>query len=110
MLVIKMGIVLERWLNGLPVMLQTIFGCTLIAKLRSILLMEANFNAANKQIYGIKMLDYVRKYTLLPKEIYSRWNKFAGDRTLSKIFFYDIVRQLCQTPTSCLAAVDIDNC
>jgi hypothetical protein len=29
-------------------MLQKLFGCSLITKLRSILLMEADFNSANK--------------------------------------------------------------
>jgi hypothetical protein len=38
-LVVKRGIVLERWSNGLSVMLEKIFGCSLITKLRSILLM-----------------------------------------------------------------------
>ena len=61
-LVVKLGIVPERWANGLSVMLQKIFGCSLITKLRSILLMEADFNAANKIGYGIKMMANVRKY------------------------------------------------
>ena len=55
-LVVKRGIVLERWSNGLLVMLEKIFGCSLIAKLRSILLMEADSNATNKVIYGVRML------------------------------------------------------
>jgi hypothetical protein len=46
-LVVKRGIVLERCLS---VMLEKIFGCSLITKLRSILLMEADFNATNKVI------------------------------------------------------------
>ena len=46
-LVMKRGIVLERCLS---VMLDKIFGCSLITKLRSILLMEADFNATNKVI------------------------------------------------------------
>ncbi len=35
-LIVKREIVLERWLNGLTVMLEKIFGCLLITKLRSI--------------------------------------------------------------------------
>jgi hypothetical protein len=34
-------------------MLEKIFGCSLISKLRSILLMETDFEAANKAIYGV---------------------------------------------------------
>jgi hypothetical protein len=52
-LIVKWGMVLERWLRGLSVMLEKIFGCSLITKLQSILLMEADFNATNKTIYGI---------------------------------------------------------
>jgi hypothetical protein len=50
------GLVLKRWAQGLLVMLQKVFGCSLITKLRSILLMEADFNRANKTVFGIRML------------------------------------------------------
>ncbi len=49
-LIIKRGIILDRWARGLSVMLEKIFRCALITKLQSILLMEANFNATNKII------------------------------------------------------------
>jgi hypothetical protein len=61
-LIVKRGIVLERWSRGLSVMLEKVFGCALITKLRSILLMEADFNSTNKIIYGNRMLEKVRKY------------------------------------------------
>ena len=70
------------------------FGCSLVTKLRSILLMEADFNFANKTIYGGRMLDNVRKYNLIPEEIFSERNRMAEDRTLAKVLFYDIARQL----------------
>jgi hypothetical protein len=60
-LIVRRGIVLEHWSQGLSVMLEKIFGCALTTKLWSILLMEADFNAANKTIYGIRMLANVRK-------------------------------------------------
>jgi hypothetical protein len=44
-LFVERGIVLERWSNGLSVMLEKIFGCSLITKLQSIQLMETDFNA-----------------------------------------------------------------
>jgi hypothetical protein len=107
-LVVNRGIVLERWSNGLSVMLEKIFGCSLITKLRSILLMETDFNATNKAIYGVRMLANVRKYKLMPEEVYSERNLLADDGTLSKVLFYDIVRQL-QRPAG-LALVDAGNC
>jgi hypothetical protein len=70
--------------------------------------MEADFNATNKVIYGVRMLANVRKYKLMPEEVYSERNRLADDETLSKVLFYDIVRQL-QRPAG-LASVDADNC
>jgi hypothetical protein len=43
----KWGFSLDRWGNGLSCMLEKVEGCCLVDKLRSILLMEANFNANN---------------------------------------------------------------
>jgi hypothetical protein len=59
------GISLERWSKGLCVMLEKVIGVRLITKLRAILLMEADFNAMNKIIFGERMMDNVRKYKLL---------------------------------------------
>ncbi len=54
------------------------------------------------------MLANVRKYKLMPEEVYSERNHLADDGTLSKVLFYNIVRQL-QRPAG-LALVDTDNC
>jgi hypothetical protein len=70
--------------------------------------MEANFNATNKAVYGVRMLANVRNYKLMPEEVYSERNHLADDRTLSKVLFYDIVQQL-RRPAG-LASVDADNC
>jgi hypothetical protein len=107
-LIVKWGIVLEQWSRGLSIMLEKIFGCSLITKLGLILLMEADFNSTNKVIYGIRMLTNVRKYKLMPEEVYSKWNRLANDGTLSKVLFYDIVQRLWR-PAG-LASVDADNC
>lgn len=107
-LILKHGIVLDRWSRGLSVMLEKMFGCTLISKLRSILLMEADFNFVNKQMYGIRMLDEVRKYKLMPDEIFSERNRMAEDGTLAKTLFYDISRQ-SRIPAG-LASVDAESC
>ena len=107
-LIAKQGIVLDRWAQGLSVMLEKIFGCSLITKLRSILLMEGDFNASNKLVFGIGMLEQARKYKMMPEEVFSERNRLAEDGTLSKNLFYDIVRQL-RVPAG-LASVDADNC
>jgi hypothetical protein len=89
-------------------MLEKVPGCSLVTKLWSILLMEADFNASNKIIYGIRMLENVRKYKLMLEEIYSKRNRLADEGTLAKVLFYDITRQL-RRPAG-LASVDADNC
>ena len=89
-------------------MLEKLFGCALITKLRSMLLMEADFNATNKIVYGNRMLHNVRKYKLMPEEIYSEKNRLADDGTLVKVLFYDIVRQ-ARLPAG-ISTVDADNC
>lgn len=105
---LKRGILLERWAQGLSVMLEKVPGCSLITKLRSILLMEADFNCANKILYGYRMLRVVRDHHFMPDEIFSEKNRMADDGTLSKVLFYDLVRQ-SRRPAG-LSSVDAENC
>ncbi len=107
-LILHWGVVLDRWACSLSVMLEKMFGCALITKLWSILLMEADFNATNKIIYGHWMLHQVQKYKLIPEEIYSKRNHLADNGTLTKVLYYDIVRQV-RLPVG-ISAVDADNC
>ena len=79
-----------------------------MSKLRAILLMEADFNAANKILYGNCMLANARKYKLMPEDIFSERNRMADDGGLAKILFYDIVRKR-RVPAG-IASVDADNC
>jgi hypothetical protein len=102
------GVALSRWKTGLFVMLEKVPGIRLLSKLHAILLMEADFNAASKIIFGQRMLHSARKYNLMPEEIFSKRQRMAGDRILSKVLFYDISRQL-RAPAS-LASVEAANC
>jgi hypothetical protein len=81
---------LERWSRGLSVMLEKTLGVTLVTKLCAILLMEGDFNAANKMVYGVRMLNSVRDHNLMPEEIFSKRNRMADDGTLCKTLFYNI--------------------
>jgi hypothetical protein len=107
-LLLHHGLVLDRWAQGLLVMLQKMFGCSLITKLRSILLMEADFNGTNKQVYEIWMLANARKHNLMPEEIYSKQNRMADDGTLTKVITFDIIWQMRRSAG--IALVDADNC
>ncbi len=62
---------LEQWSRGLSMMLKKTLGVTLVRKLRAILLMEGDFNTANKIVYGKQMLDNARKYRQMREEIFS---------------------------------------
>ena len=83
-------------------------GVILISKLRAILLMEEDFNAANNIVYGNQMLANVRKYSMMPEDIFSYRNRMADYGGLAKILFYDIVRQ--QRVPAGIASVDAANC
>ena len=107
-LALKRGFALDRWSRDLSVMLKKMFGCTLIRKLRAILLMEADFNFANKLIYGVRMMDNVRRYGFMPEEIYSEKGKTADDGSLAKVLFYDISRQ--SRVATGLSSIDASNC
>ena len=80
----------------------------MLTKLRAILLMEADFNHSNKEIFGFRMLENARKYELIPDEIFSECNKPANVRTPGKVIFIDIVRQT--RLLSGLSLVDAANC
>jgi hypothetical protein len=89
-------------------MLQKLFGCSFITKLRAILLMEADLNCSTKTVFGTGMLDKARRKNLMPEEVFSERNKMADDGMLTKVLTYDII---CQTRRSAgLASVDADNC
>jgi hypothetical protein len=76
--------------------------------LRAILLMEANFNAMNKEVYGVWMLNTARKYKLMPEEVFSEKNCTVDNGGLANTLFYDIVQQT-QLPAA-IASVDASNC
>eukprot|EP00804_Cyclotella_cryptica_P004495 CCRYP_017638-RA/>CCRYP_017638-RA protein AED:0.30 eAED:-0.69 QI:0/-1/0/1/-1/0/1/0/265 len=59
-LALHYGIALTRWKSGLCVMLEKQPGVRMISKLCAILLMEADFNAANKILFGNRMLNQIR--------------------------------------------------
>jgi hypothetical protein len=70
--------------------------------------MEADFNAMNKEVYGVCMLYEARKFKLIPEEIFSEKNCMADDGGLAKTLFYDIVRQT-RLPAA-IASVNASNC
>jgi hypothetical protein len=84
---------LEQWSCSLSVMLEKTLGVTLVTKLHTILLMEADYNTTNKIVYGIHMIKNARGHHLMPEEIISEKNCMANDGTLCKTLFYNITQQ-----------------
>ncbi len=70
--------------------------------------MEADFNATNKEVYGVRMLEEARTYKLVPEEIFSEQNHMADDGGLAKTLFYNIVCKL-RVPAA-IALVNASNC
>lgn len=102
------GIAYMQWKSGLCGMLEKAPRVCLISKLRVILIMEADFNAANKIIFGQRMLTNACKFHLMPDEVFSEKQRMADDSILTKLLFHDISRQLRAPPA--LASVDAANC
>ena len=99
---------MEQWARGLSVMVEKIFGCSLVSKLRAILLLEANSNCVYKIIFGYRMMENVRHHNLVPTEIYSERGQTADDGTLSKTLSFDVIRKT-RLPAG-IASVDADSC
>jgi hypothetical protein len=78
-----------------------------VSKLQAILLMEADFNASNKIMYGVRLMKNVRDHCLMPEEIYSEKNQMAGNRTPTKTLLYDLTQQ-ARVPVA-IASVDASN-
>jgi hypothetical protein len=102
------AIQLKRWSRELLVMLEKMLGVTLVTKLRAILLMEEDFNASNKIIYGARMMEQAKEYNLMPDEIYSKKNWMADNGTLTKTLFFDTAWQA--RASAAIVLVDASNC
>ncbi len=108
LVILAHAIKLKRWSWGLSVMLENTLGVTLVTKLRAILLMEGDFDATNKIVYGVRMLQNARNHNLMPEEIFSKKNRMADNGTLCKTLFFDIARQ--ESVPVAIASVDASNC
>ena len=51
------------------------------------MLIEADLNHLNKEIFAFRMLENARKYGFIPEEVYSKRGKTADDGTLAKVIF-----------------------
>ncbi len=68
---LKKGFALSCHAVGVTAMIEKNPGATSLAKLRAILLMEADFKKSLKEIFGCRMMDSVRRNGLIQDEIFS---------------------------------------
>ena len=79
-----------------------------MAKLRAILLVEADFNFHNNLIFGQRMMSLARQHGMVPEETYSEKGKTAENAILHQVLIYDLARQL-RRPLL-IASVDASQC
>jgi hypothetical protein len=99
---------LERWSCKLSVMLEKTLGITLVSKLQAILLMEADFNASNKIMYGIRVMKNVCDHHLMSEDFFSKKNRMADDGILKMTLFYNVMHQ-ARVPVA-IASVEASIC
>jgi hypothetical protein len=99
---------LDRWREGVTVLLEKIAGNNRIDKLRAICLLEADFNWWLKVHFARRMTHRMRQTGVLPVEQGAASGKTALDSSLSKQFFFDQANVLHQTVA--VTSTDAANC
>ena len=105
----KSGIRLNRWAQGLIVMLEKIEGNIKVDKLRAILLMEADFNQMNKLFFGHRMIKQSEENKRIPDEAYgSRASLNAILVAVNRRLVIDLFKQ--KRRCGAIAGVDAAQC
>ena len=104
----KLGIPLDRWSNGITVLLEKTFGATLIDQLRAICLFEADYNWLMKIIFAKRMMDNAHKKGLIPDEHFARSGSQVSEGALVKVLMNDRTRVL--HVTTAVSSCDLEQC
>ena len=83
-LMLRLGLPLERWLNGILLLLQKEIGNIDIDKLRFIILFEADFNFLLKKIFAQQLMACAIENDTLPIEFYAMKGKKAKDAIITR--------------------------
>jgi hypothetical protein len=92
------GIPLDRWHDGLIIMLEKKPGVIYATRLRAIILMEADFNFYNKQMFGSRLLHIANKYQLLMTDNAGGKNNMAAWKIIFRRRLLFDASQLRRTP------------
>ena len=105
---LKTGYPLCRWKQGIDVMIPKKSGSNRVDKLRTIVLMEPDFNFLNKLI-GKRIMEMAEKAgTLAPEQFGSRKKKSAIIHAINKQITTDIIRQ--DKRDFCVVILDAKGC
>ena len=88
-LIIRLGLPLERWLNGILLLLQKEVGNIDIDKLRAIILFEADFNWLLKMIFSKRLTSRAIENNTLPQEFFAMRGRSAKDAILAQTLWCD---------------------
>ena len=102
------GIPLARWGNGLTILLEKMFGNIYINKMRTICLLEADYDWLNKYVFAKHMTDRAFQEDIVPVEQFAKRGSEADHGVVTSGLFCDIAWALHQT--AAIESVDFTNC
>ena len=88
----EFGISLQRWQRSLNVALEKMKGIRLLSKLRTIHLLEADFNTGTKLIFAQRIIQNAYKHKQVPESQYARKHTQAIEAVLVKRLYFDYLR------------------
>lgn len=104
----QMGVATERWTTSLNVEIEKRSEERRLDKLRTIHLLEADFNTETKLIFNKRMLANARNHNLIPEPQYQHKGSRSVEAVIFKRLFFDLLR-LQQRPGS-VVSNDLRSC
>ena len=107
-LILRLGLPLERWLNGILLLLQKEIGNIDIDKLRAIILFEADFNWLLKMIFSKRLTSRAIENDTLPQEFFAIKGRSAKEAILARTLWCDTNR--LQHRSFAVVSADLAQC
>ena len=107
-LILRLGLPLERWLNGILLLLQKEIGNIDIDKLRAIILFEADFNWLLKMIFSKRLTSRAIENDTLPQEFFAIKGRSAKEAILARTLWCDTNR--LQHRSFAVVSADLSQC
>ena len=98
----EFSISLAWWRKSLNVALEKVRGVRLLSKLRTIHLLEADFNTGTKLIFAQRMMVHAYKHGQIPESQYAQKDTQAIEAVLVKRLYFDYL-QIYKVPGSIIS-------